>query len=237
MNLVAWIAGAAGVALMTAATVFATPAPAPSARAPVTLRETYGLTAPRAWAAEKTALVLVDFQEEFFVGRLPVERGELAAAHARELLAWARDSGLTIAHVRNVAATPDSAVFAPGGTTVDFVAGLAPRGGELAIVKSAGGGFTRTDLDAKLRARGIDTIVVAGLMTHLAVDQTARDAAMLGYGVVVASDACATRDLPDRSGGPAISAAAVQQVALASLADRFADPMTTKAIRELPIAR
>jgi nicotinamidase-related amidase len=109
------------------------------------------------------------------------------------------------------------------------------------VTKAAAGAFTRTDLDTRLHERGIRSLVVAGLMTHLAVDCTARDAALLGYAVVVASDATATRDLPSVEAGPRarerrmdgpsrVEHALVQQVALASLADRFADIATTQAI-------
>lgn len=237
MNLLGWAAGTAAIAVFTA-TVVATPtAPPAGPGAPTTLRALYGLEAPRAWKASATALVLVDFQEEFVSGKLPVARGEPAIARAKELVDWARASGVAIAHVKNVAAKPTSPVFAPGSKGAEPLAGFDPRAGEIAVTKSTGGGFTRTELDAALRARGIDTIVVAGFMTHLAVEQTARDAALLGYRVVVARDATATRDLLRADGQGMLAADAVHEVSLASLADRFADPMTTRAIRDLPLAR
>lgn len=234
MNILGWTAGLAGMGFMVA-TLLASPAPVEPR--PATLRATYGMAAPTSLEAGFTALVMVDFQEEFFRGKLPVARGASAATHGRELLAWARESGIEVVHVHNVAAKADSPVFAPGSAGARFADGFSPTGAELTIVKASGGGFTKTNLDAELRGRGIDTIVVAGIMTHLAVEQTARDAALLGYRVVVASDASATRDLPSPDGHGVIKAAAVHEVALASLADRFADPMTTAAIRALPIAR
>jgi len=52
-------------------------------------------------------------------------------------------------------------------------------------------GFLGTDLDARLRALGVDTLVVAGLTTECCVDSTVRDAFDLDYHVFVAADACA----------------------------------------------
>jgi len=48
-------------------------------------------------------------------------------------------------------------------------------------------------LEEILRARGTDTIVVAGTMTNLCCDSTARDAMQLDYKTIMISDACAAR--------------------------------------------
>jgi nicotinamidase-related amidase len=97
------------------------------------------------------------------------------------------------------------------------------------------GAFSKTDLDAHLRVSGIDTLLVAGIMTHLAVDSTARDAAILGYRVIVAADATATRTLPGAAGAPSVDATTLQRASLAAMADRFADVMTASEIAQLPM--
>ena len=102
------------------------------------------------------------------------------------------------------------------------------------MTKPTGGAFTETELDAMLRARGIETLVIAGIMAHLAVAITAQDAIILGYHVVVAADATATRDLPGAAGAPPWTNQALQQAALAAIADRFADVMPTHQILALP---
>jgi nicotinamidase-related amidase len=136
-----------------------------------------------------------------------------------------------------VAQSAKSPLFTPGSHATDFVAELAPAPGESVVTKSAAGGFTKTDLDGILKDHGVDVLVVAGLMTHLAVDSTARDGTLLGYRVVVVADATATRALPDPSGGAPIPAGVVQRAALASLADRFADVMRTSDIVHATTAR
>lgn len=105
------------------------------------------------------------------------------------------------------------------------------------MVKHVAGAFSRTDLDAQLKALGIRTVVLAGIMTHLAVDTSARDAAVLGYEVIVAADATATRTLPGVLGRPPVDAAVVKEVALASLADRFAEVLEVEQIRTLRLQR
>jgi nicotinamidase-related amidase len=60
----------------------------------------------------------------------------------------------------------------------------------------------------------------------MCVSATARAALDLGYRTTVIADACATRDLPDGSGG-IIDATTVHRVALAELADRFATVVPT----------
>ncbi|MDN8653564.1 isochorismatase family protein, partial [Staphylococcus aureus] len=41
--------------------------------------------------------------------------------------------------------------------------------------------FVGTDLDLQFRSRGIDTIDIGGVETHIGVDTTARDAYQLNY--------------------------------------------------------
>ncbi|MGZ5970616.1 MAG: cysteine hydrolase family protein [Polyangiales bacterium] len=199
-----------------------------------TLRTMYSLAPIDAVDPRHTALVLVDFQEEFFHGKLEVASAESAAAHARELLAWARHYGVAVFHVRNVA-RPGAVIFAPGSPTLAFAKDVGPIGEEPVLTKPTGGAFTKTDLDAQLHARGIDTIVIGGIMAHLAVAMSAQDAAVLGYRVIVASDATTTRSLPGAAGGPPVDADTVLRTSLAIIADRFADVMTSEKIRSLPL--
>ncbi len=51
--------------------------------------------------------------------------------------------------------------------------------------------FTGTTLDATLRGYGIDTVVLAGVSTNIALPGAATEAVALGYGVVLAEDCTA----------------------------------------------
>jgi len=205
-------------------------------REPVTLRTLYGLTPPARLRASHTAVVLVDFQREFISGKLPLPGASRAIERAGELSAWARRTGVLVVLVRNVVTRAGSPLFTPGAPTTDFVPELAPQASDLVVQKSMVGAFSHTTLDAELRARGIDTLIVAGFMTHLAVLATASDATVLGYHVVVASDATATRALPGADGDAVVTAPVVERAALAVIADRVADVLPVRAISALPFA-
>jgi nicotinamidase-related amidase len=201
----------------------------------VTLRELYSLPKTERIVATQTALILIDFQKEFFSGKLKLPDAPKAAERAKVLLEWARTNGIVVVHVLNVAKDPKSVVFAPGSEGVEEVALLSPIDGERVLVKSAGGGFTNTELHEWLKARNVGTVVVAGLMTHLAVHLTACDATVKGYRVVVAADATATRSLPSPEGGAPVTYKTLQFTTLASLGDRFGDVMKTRSIISLPV--
>ncbi|QSQ18761.1 cysteine hydrolase [Pyxidicoccus parkwayensis] len=217
--------------LLSVLSLFTGAANAPPA---TTLRERYGLKPPTAIDPHRTALVLVDFQEEFFSGGLPLEDAPAAVANAQRLLSWARASGLHVVHVHNVAAK-GSPLFAEGSPGAAVRPEVAPLPSEEVVIKKIAGGFSRTDLHERLKALGVETIIVSGLMTHLAVDTTVRDGLVLGYRVLLPSDASATRDLPGAAGGAPISARALHAASLAALADRFADVLPTRAIVALPV--
>lgn len=91
--------------------------------------------------------------------------------------------------------------FAPGSWGWQLVDGLEPRDGELVVHKPRYDAFVRTSLEEDLRARGIDTVVVTGVITNCCVDTTARSAFMRGFDVLVLEDCVATfaeeRDLHD----------------------------------------
>jgi nicotinamidase-related amidase len=202
---------------------------------PPTLRQRYGLHAPAALAPARTALVLVDLQREFVDGGLPLPDAGAAIDHARRLLAWARGAGVHVVFVRQQARATGAPLFALGSPGAELAPGLDPRPDDIAITKFAAGAFSGTDLHQRLAERSIDVLVVAGFMTHLAVDTTARDATLLGYRVLIAGDATATRALPGPRGDGVIDHATLQRAALAVLADRFADIATTDEILALPV--
>ncbi|WP_229053480.1 cysteine hydrolase family protein [Aeromicrobium sp. Leaf350] len=74
-----------------------------------------------------------------------------------------------------------------GGDIVDEVK---PGGDDWVVTNPKVSGFASSDLDARLREAGIDTVVLFGVATNLSVESTGRSAGDLGYRVVVVSDAC-----------------------------------------------
>ena len=66
--------------------------------------------------------------------------------------------------------------------------------GDMRIKKIKYSAFTpgSPDIDAQLKACGIDTLLIAGTLTNVCCESTARDAMLLDYKVIMLSDGCAT---------------------------------------------
>ncbi len=62
------------------------------------------------------------------------------------------------------------------------------------VRKNTYSAFYETSLHAMLRERGVDTLIITGVMTHLCCETTARDAVNHGYNVVFPIDGCVTQN-------------------------------------------
>ena len=184
-----------------------------------TIRTMSGATKTQSIDPASTALLVIDFQNEYFDGRMPIPDGTAAMANAKRLIAMADKARMPVFHVQHV--TPaGSPVFAEDGKTVAIHADIRPASHHAVVRKSSVSVFPTTDIDAQLKAKGIKALIVSGLMTHACVSGAARDAVPLGYEVIVADDACATRDL--EHGGITIPAAQVHAAMMSSLGFAYA---------------
>ncbi len=167
----------------------------------------------------KSALILIDCQNTYREGVMQLDGVEPALAECAALLKRARDAGTPVIHIQHDAG-PGSPydVRASIGAIADIVA---PKAGETVITKSYPSSFEGTSLDAELKKLGLTDLVLAGFMTHVCVNSTARAAFNHGYRPTVVGNATATRSLPNPMGGT-LSADAVHNGALTALADIFA---------------
>jgi len=205
--------------------------------APLTLRQIAGLAPIGSVTPSKTALILIDIQVDYFTeGKLPIPDGQRVLQNASKLLDWADKNHIAVVHIQQLSKNPAAPIFAINSPGAEIHPSVAPRAGHTVITKGLPSSFCGTELGAWLKERGIDTLVIAGLMTHMCVDSTTREALHLGYRVVLASDACASRDLPAHDGDGVISHEVVHLVALSALADRFADVMTSDEVISLGIS-
>lgn len=146
-----------------------------------------------------TALVLVDLQKG--ITALPTVHDPAdVVARAAQLADAARRAERLVVRVR-VELTPDGGDLLHGRTdspgpavaqAADF-SELDPRvpasSADLHVVKRGWDALTGTELDSRLRRRGVRAVVIAGIATSIGVESTARTARELGYEVVVAHDA------------------------------------------------
>ena len=164
----------------------------------------------------KTALLLIDFQNDYFQGgKWQLVGTEAAAAQGAKLLAAFRDKGLPVVHVRHEFPTDDAPFFLPGSEGAQIHASVAPQVNEPVVVKQQINSFRDTELKQLLDEQGIEHLVIAGAMSHMCIDAGARAAADFGYQVSVADDACATLNLS--TGDKTVPAADVHRVSMAAL--------------------
>lgn len=130
-----------------------------------------------------TALVLIDLMERMVALPLAPRSGDEVVRTAEELARAFRKSGGTVVVVRTE--RPGPAEQPPGS---GLLAGVAEEG-DTEVVKRSAGAFHGTELDARLRERGVRTLVLGGISTNLGVESTARAAADHGYGLVFVEDA------------------------------------------------
>lgn len=183
-----------------------------------TLRTLSGLS-PEPAGLKGSALLMIDLQNTYRDGVMRLADVEPAIVEAKGLLARARSAGIPVIHVRHDAG-PGSPydLTASNGQISDEVA---PEGDEAVITKTYPSAFVGTDLEGRLKAAGVTDLIVAGFMTHMCVNSTARSAFSLGFKPTVVASATATRDLPAPDGS-VVPAASLQAASLAALSDLFA---------------
>jgi nicotinamidase-related amidase len=164
----------------------------------------------------KTALLIIDIQKDYFPGgKMELVDPLEAARKAYILLQCFREHGGHHVHIQHVSLKPDATFFVKGTTGTDIHDSVAHFEGEPIIYKHYPNSFRETTLLEMLKGWGIERAVICGMMTHMCVDATARAAADLGFQVMIADDACATRDLKYRE--TIIPAEYVHKAFLASL--------------------
>jgi len=81
-----------------------------------------------------------------------------------------------------------------GSWGLEFPAEIAPRADEMIYTKRAVNPFMNTGLLTWLLAKGVETLALCGVYTHMVVDSTARYADDSGFVVQVLEDCCASPD-------------------------------------------
>jgi nicotinamidase-related amidase len=152
-----------------------------------------------------TALLVMDYQPGI-LSRLP--DAETLLARTADAIDIVRRSGGQVGYVRvafedaDYAAVPATnkmaanvaaagSAFHSDSPTSAVHEQVAPQASDIVVRKIRVGAFSTTDLDAQLRERGIDTLILAGLSTGGVVLSTVRDGADRDYRLLILADACA----------------------------------------------
>ncbi|ORV12535.1 cysteine hydrolase [Mycolicibacterium canariasense] len=157
----------------------------------------------------RTVLVVMDYQVGL-VNRLPaavlaLQRVQVAVNDVRIMgghVAWVR-MGLDDRQFEAISPTSVMAsIVTPerrnelhaNSPATRIHGGLSPRSSDITVRKIRMGAFSTTDLHQQLTARGITTLVLAGISTSGVVLSTMREAIDLDYRVIVLGDGCADPD-------------------------------------------
>ena len=140
-----------------------------------------------------TALIIVDLQKGI-VGLPTIHPVGDVIERARALADAFRERGLLVVLVNVADGAPGRTEQArPTGPRADDWTDLIPelnrQPGDIVVTKRTWGAFASTDLDARLKARGVTQVVIAGVATGTGVESTARQAYEQGFNVTLAVDA------------------------------------------------
>lgn len=174
----------------------------------------------------KRALIVIDVQNEYVTGNLPIDFPELGVSlpNIARAMDAASAASIPVVVVQQVAPV-SSPIFAEGSEGWKLHELVASRARDHLVEKKLPSCFTDTDLSEWLDERGIDTVAIVGYMTQNCDESTARDAVHRGLLVEFLSDATGTLTLSNDAG--AVSAQELHEAVLVTLQSRFAAVAST----------
>lgn len=116
------------------------------------------------------------------------------ADRVAEVAEAVRRCGALVVHLRHSRAAPSPSGLPPARHDPGWALVTDPAPGDLVVDAAGTDGFFGSGLDGELRARGVDTLVLAGFGAETAVDSTLRGANDRGYECLVLADAVAPGD-------------------------------------------
>ena len=175
--------------------------------------------------SDRTALVLIDIQKGFDEPYWGARNNPGAEDNVALLLAAWRARGRPVFHVKHNSKLPKSPLH-PANAGNAFKDFAAPGASEPSFGKDVNSAFIGTELEERLRDRGVESVVFVGLTTPHCVSTSARMASNLGFGTIVVSDATAAHAGRGPDGKP-VDAGTMHYHALAALNEEFAKIVTT----------
>jgi nicotinamidase-related amidase len=178
------------------------------------------MTAPR------RALIVIDVQNEYVTGALPIEFPDIqtSLANIGRAMDAARAAGIPVVVVQNFAPA-SSPLFARGSAGSELHPVVGSRAHDHYLEKSLRSAFTGTDLADWLAAQQIDTLTVTGYMTHNCDASTINHAVHAGLAVEFLHDATGSVSYENSAGFA--SAQDIHRVFSVVLQSRFAAVAST----------
>ena len=142
----------------------------------------------------RQALIIVDMQQGSFGHATPRHDAEGLVKRLNRLAQRVRCAGGLVVFVQHAGADGDPHHLTRPGHAL--LSALEVRSEDLRVRKTACDAFLGTALEAELRARGLDGVIVTGCATDYCVDTTVRGALARGFGTTAPSDGHTTSDRP-----------------------------------------
>jgi nicotinamidase-related amidase len=182
--------------------------------------------------SDNAALIIVDVQTAFYDQSWGRRNNPEAEENIVKILDHWRSTSRPVIHIQHVSKTNENSLFYIKKATHEFKEMLQPLEGEPIIQKSVNSSFIGTDLESRLRSKGIDSVIIVGLTTNHCVETTTRMAGNLGFNTYLVSDATATFDRigPD---GKTYLAEDIHQMTMVNLNEEFATIIETNSLIEL----
>ncbi|MFI6323909.1 cysteine hydrolase family protein [Nonomuraea sp. NPDC050556] len=174
----------------------------------------------------KRALVVIDVQNEYFTGNLPIAYPPREESLARivDAIDAANAAGIPVVMVQH-SAPAESPLFGKGGHSWELHEDVAAKPYDKLVEKTLASSYARTDLGEWLDGQGVDTVSIVGYMTQNCDESTARDAYHRGQRVEFLSDATGTVALHNGAGSR--SAQEVHEGVLVVMQSNFAAVVST----------
>jgi nicotinamidase-related amidase len=147
----------------------------------------------------KRALLVIDVQNEYFTGMLPITHPTDHLGNILRAVDGAQGK-MPVVFVQHHFPQAEMPFFKRGSREWELHPEIARRPYDLLVEKSLPGSFTNTPIEQWLRERGVDTVAVAGYMTHMCCDTTAREAVHRGFAVEFLGDATGTLAVSNSAG-------------------------------------
>jgi nicotinamidase-related amidase len=174
----------------------------------------------------RRALIVIDVQNEYVAGNLPIEYPDihLSLLNVGRAMDVAVAMSIPVVVVQTIAPA-GAPIFAAGTPGAELHEVVSSRPRDHYISKKLPGAFAGTDLAGWLAGRAIDTITVAGYMTHNCDFSTIVEAVHAGLAVEFLSDASGSPSYENRAGKA--SAEELHRVFTVVMQSRFAAVLTT----------
>ena len=172
---------------------------------------------------QRRGLLIIDVQNEYFDGKLPVSYPEGSFSNIKRTIEHANSCKIPVVLIQHTAESPESPTFIKNSKEWEIHNEIVNLPHEIVIKKKFPSSFCKTGLKDYLNNLNIDTVTIAGYMSQMCCDSTAREAFHLGYNVEFLSDATGTLDIDNYAGS--IKAEELHKAVLISQAMRFSKVM------------